>query len=372
VRAIFGGQRSADSSNSAAAPGPASVLSPSGQAAAAAPAELSALEAAILSLETAVQAAPDRTEAQNAPQPTAAKRASRLPPVTPSSSSAPAMAESVEPVELPAPTGPASVAPASSVDETFEQPISLASALATTAGQNPQVNFARQRIAEALAGAQAAEVLWLPSLRAGANYNKHEGRIQDVVGDMIETSRTSVYTGLGAQAVGAGSPAVPGLLVDLHVRDALFQPQIATQTLGARRQESRAVTNDLLLETAVAYIDLLEAMQIRAIAGQVLLEAQSLADTTLAFAEAGQGLQSDADRSRAEVAFRQIDVRRADEAVRLASVRLARLLRADQNATLAPIEPVLVPIELIDADQPLLTAGNDDRVRAAPDNLRAE
>jgi outer membrane protein TolC len=234
-----------------------------------------------------------------------------------------------------------------------EQPISLASALAATSGQNPQVNFARQRINEAFANLEAAEVFWLPSIRAGGNYNKHEGRIQDVAGEIIETSRGSVYTGLGAQAVGAGSPAVPGLLVDFHVRDALFQPQIATQTLGARRQESRAVTNDLMLETAIAYIDLLEAMQIQAVAQQILAESESLAETTMAFAQAGQGLQADADRSRAEVSFRQIDVRRADEATRLASVRLARLLRADQTATLVPIEPVLLPIEMVNIDQPL-------------------
>ncbi len=234
-----------------------------------------------------------------------------------------------------------------------EQPISLASALAATAGQNPQVNFARQRIAEAFAHLEAAEVLWLPSIRAGGNYNKHEGRIQDVAGRIIETSRGSVYGGLGAQAVGAGSPAVPGVVVDFHLRDAVFLPRIASQTLGARRQESRTVTNDLMLETALAYVDLLEALQLRAVAEQMLQEAQTLADTTQAFAQSGQGLQADADRSRTEVSFRQMEVRRGDEAIRLASVRLAQLLRTDQSVTLVPIEPVLIPIDMVDADVPL-------------------
>jgi hypothetical protein len=48
-----------------------------------------------------------------------------------------------------------------------EQPIDLASALELTAGQNPEVNFARQRIQEAFAQLDAASVLWVPSLRAG-------------------------------------------------------------------------------------------------------------------------------------------------------------------------------------------------------------
>ena len=76
--------------------------------------------------------------------------------------------------------------------------------------------------------------MWLPSIRAGANYNKHEGRIQDVAGQIIDTSRGSVYTGLGSQAVGASSPAVPGLLLNFHLRDAIFQPRIAGQTVAAR------------------------------------------------------------------------------------------------------------------------------------------
>lgn len=239
------------------------------------------------------------------------------------------------------------------VTDRDEQPITLASALAVTAGQNPQVNFARQRIAEAFADAQAAEVLWLPSLRAGANYNKHEGRIQDVAGEMIETSRTSIYGGMGALAVGAGSPNVHGLLMDFHLRDAVFMPRIADQRLGARQSETRAVTNDLMLDTALAYIDLLEAMQLRAVAEQILVEADLLAETTAAFAETGQGLPADADRSRAEAATRQVDIRRADEGVRRASIRLARLIRADQSRTLVPIEPVLIPIDLVDVDQPL-------------------
>src|SRR5690606_3514345 len=93
-------------------------------------------------------------------------------------------------------------------------PIDLAWALQLAGGQNPEVNFARQRIQEAYAGLQAAQVLWVPSLRAGVNYNKHDGVIQDVAGNMVTNSRSSLYGGLGAQAVGAGSPAVPGLLMN--------------------------------------------------------------------------------------------------------------------------------------------------------------
>src|SRR4051812_2691646 len=107
------------------------------------------------------------------------------------------------------------------------RPIDLATALALTDSQNPQVTLARERIAEADAQLMRAQAMWLPSIRGGVNYNKHEGRIQDVAGNIFPTSRNALYTGLGAGAVGAGSPTVPGLLAQFHLTDAIHQPRIA-------------------------------------------------------------------------------------------------------------------------------------------------
>lgn len=226
-------------------------------------------------------------------------------------------------------------------------PINLATALQIVAGQNPQVGFAQQRIQEAFAQLRSAEVLWVPSIRAGVNYNKHEGRIQDVQGNIIETSRGSIYTGFGAQAVGAGSPAVSGLLMNFHLRDALFQPEIAERVLGARQQATRATTNDTLLETAIAYMDLLEALQTKAVADETLANVERLAELTASFAETGQGLRADADRAMTELAVRKVEVQRATENVRVASARLSRLLSHDQSQPLMPLEPVLFPIVLV-------------------------
>ncbi|MEX2171489.1 MAG: TolC family protein [Pirellulales bacterium] len=263
-------------------------------------------------------------------------------------------------------------------------PIDLATALQVAAGQNPQVAYTRQRIQQAFAQMRAADVLWVPSLRAGMNYNKHEGRIQDVAGRMIETSRGSVYTGLGAQAVGAGSPAVPGLLMDFELRDAIFQPRIAERMVGARQQASRAVTNDTLLDTAVAYIDLLEAHQVEAVAKQTEEHAGRLVELTGSFAQTGQGLVSDADRSLAELSVRQIDSNRASEAVQVASVRLARLLSQDPTRQIVPVEPALIPIDLVPLDcvlPELVAIGLSNRpelaesqylVGAAVERLRSE
>lgn len=227
-------------------------------------------------------------------------------------------------------------------------PIDLLTALEITAGQNPRVSFAQARVREAYAGLQSANSLWLPSIRTGFNYNKHEGKIQDVVGTIIDTSRGSLYTGLGAQAVGASSPAVPGIYMNFHLRDALFNPRIAERALAAQRRAGQAAVNDVLLDTSLAYLDLLEAAQTKAVADDTAAHASTLAELTTSFAKAGQGLDADADRALTELAVRQIEAQRTVENVRVASARLARLLSQDQSHTLVPDEPELTPIEMVD------------------------
>jgi hypothetical protein len=118
----------------------------------------------------------------------------------------------------------------------------------------------------------------------------------DVAGTVIETSRGSFYQGFGANAVGAGSPAVPGLVANFHFTDAIFQPKIAERTAAARQFASQAAQNDALLRTALAYQELLRAAQDVAIANEAKDHAQELARVTGEFARTGQGLESDNDQ----------------------------------------------------------------------------
>lgn len=228
--------------------------------------------------------------------------------------------------------------------------IDMASALHLAAGQNPQVAFAQERIEEALAQLDRAETLWLPSLRAGVNYNKHEGAIQDVAGSVFNTSRGALFTGAGAGAVGAASPAYPGLLANFHLTDAIFQPEIAGSVAGSRQAAAHVATNDMLLEVALAYLELLRAAQEQANVAATLEESMQLAELTAAFAKSGQGLASDNERVQTELAVRKNDVQRADEARRVASARLAQLLRRDPLNLLSPQESTVVPIDLVASD----------------------
>lgn len=231
-------------------------------------------------------------------------------------------------------------------------PLNLVSALAATDAQNPQVEFARWRVQEAYAQAQRANVLWLPHLRLGAAYNRHEGSIQDVAGTVFDTSRGGYYAGLGPHSVGQGSPAIPGLLLNVHTADVIFQPKIAASAAQARSFGAQTASCDEMLESALLYLELLRAEEEAEIAREVVANTRKLVDLTGSYARAGQGLESDFDRAKTELSLRENDFLRAQEAAQVASARLATQLRMDPAEPILVQEPVAVPIRFFNPDQP--------------------
>lgn len=217
--------------------------------------------------------------------------------------------------------------------------------------RNPNVILARERINEAYARVDRAEALWLPSLRAGLNYNHHEGAIQDVAGNVFNTTRSSLYGGMGANAVGAGSPAVPGLVAQFHLSDAIFQPRSAAHQAASRQFGASAVRNDTLRDTAIAYLELIRTEHTLAIADEALAHTRKLADLTEQYADAGEGLQSDHQRMEAEVALRQDRLVTAQEEFQVASARLAQQLHANPASQIVSGEPAVVPLSLITLDK---------------------
>lgn len=231
--------------------------------------------------------------------------------------------------------------------------IDLPTALRLADANNLLVAAAREQIAVASARVDAANVLWLPSLRGGTNYNRHDGAIQDVRGIQFNTTRGALYAGAGAGIYGAGTPIIPGIYANFHLVDALFQPLAARQFAASRNQAAAAETNDTLLQVTLIYFELLRAGEDLVISEAARSDAQDLADLTRAYAETGAGLPSDANRALTELALRRVDVERSRESQRVASARLSELLRLDPAVSLAPADPMIVPIDLLPAEAPL-------------------
>ncbi len=231
--------------------------------------------------------------------------------------------------------------------DTATVPINLPTALAMIGGQHPVVGFARWRVQEAYAQLDHAKVMWLPSIQSGFNYRRRDGNYQDVQGAIVDVNLNSFNYGLGAGAVGAGSPSQPGVVARFHLADALFLPEAAEKTAWARQHAASATLNQQLLNGSIAYINLLEAYQDVEIMTEAVLRTSDLAKVTRDYADAGQGLKSDADRTATELALLQTRQLAARERQLVASTRLARALSIPMSSALAPQDSTVVPLELL-------------------------
>jgi len=237
-------------------------------------------------------------------------------------------------------------------------PINLPTALARIGGEHPIVGFAQWRVQEAYAQLDRAKVMWLPSIQSGFNYRRRDGNYQAVDGAIVDVNLNSMNYGLGTGAVAAGSPTRPGIVAEFHLADALFLPKAAEKTAWARGHAAAATLNQQMLHGAVAYIDLIEAHQDYEILSEAVKRTEELATLTENFAEAGEGLRSDADRTATELSLQQTRQLAARERQLVASTRLARALSIPMTSTLQPQDPIAVPFQLVspDSDEPSLIA----------------
>src|SRR5262249_15112176 len=126
----------------------------------------------------------------------------------------PAKGDKKGPQVAPPPTTGLLASPAETID--------LASALRLAGVQNPQILLARERVEQAAALRQLAAAQFLPSLNAGTGLDAHTGPLLRSNGQIIDENRGSLYLGLGAFAVGAGTVTIPGIAWVGNVSDTIY------------------------------------------------------------------------------------------------------------------------------------------------------
>ncbi|MEM7558828.1 MAG: TolC family protein [Planctomycetota bacterium] len=239
-----------------------------------------------------------------------------------------------------------------SVGETFSQqpanqlPLNLPSVLATITPSHPVVGFAKWRVQEAYADLARDRALWLPTLQAGFSFHNHDGNYQASNGQIVDVNRNSFQYGLGVGGVAAGTTAQPGLIARFHLADAIFLPKVSQKTAWARGHSASATMNRQLLNAGQAYYQLLGAHQNQQIIEASQQRFEALAKITIDFAEAGQGLQADADRLRTELALLNSRLIAAEEQSQVASARLALQLSIDASTTLVPMDVNATPVPM--------------------------
>jgi len=234
-----------------------------------------------------------------------------------------------------------------------ERPIDLPTALRLAHVDNPEIRLARQRVQEAMAYRQLAAAQFLPTLNVGANINHHIGPLQQSNGEVLKVNRDSLYLGMGAGAVSAGTVSIPGVVWSANISDVWYNALIRKQIVMQRQFESEAVRNDMLLRVASAYLELLRSAGRNAVAMQIRDAAAEVAKVTAAHAKAGEGRQADADRAATEYEQRKADFTQTEADVAIASARLGQLLRISPAIRLIPMERQVIPASIVPEPIPL-------------------
>jgi len=265
----------------------------------------------------------------------------------------------------PVPPAPAAApdsanAPATSDDEYLKQfletnvtPIDLLSALRLAGEQNSDILVAQQRVTEAVALRQLAAAQFLPTLNAGTSENTHRGVLQQSDGTIIRVNRDSLYVGAGAMAIGAGTVTIPGVLWTMNLSQTIYDYLISRRTVDVQGFRSQAVSQDTLLQVALAYVELVRAEGQRAVAVLVRNDAAEIARLTAIYAKTGAGRQADADRAATELGRREATLVQIEGQIGVASARLCQLLHLDPSLRLHALDEHVLPQSIVPEPIPL-------------------
>jgi outer membrane protein TolC len=241
---------------------------------------------------------------------------------------------------------PKTAAPAVNADAAVSL-IDLATVLRLVNASNPTIALARERVREAEARVQRAEVLWLPTLQTGPAYYRHDGQIQNSTGNVFTTSKSNFFEGGGA-------------VMHFDTADALFAPLVARRLATAEAAAAQAVTYDVQLDVALTYLELMRVFGALAVNADTLARAEEMLRFSRNVSAKGVDLEKsrgNVPRAETEVALRRqerIDLEGQAAAV---SAHLAQLLLLPPAVDLQPADATIVPITLVP-----LSASMDDLV----------
>ncbi len=231
--------------------------------------------------------------------------------------------------------------------------IDLASTLRLANVQNPELNVARTRILEAVAMRQLAAAYFLPSINPGMDYDSHTGVLQQSDGNILGVNRSSVFVGAGSNAVGSGTVNIPGVYYAGNIGVGIYNYLATKQVVRTREFETVAVRNQMLLQVAVAYSELLRSEGRRAARIQARDEAREIARLTAEYARSGQGRPADANRAATELARWEASIQAAEAELLTSSARLCQLVNLDPSIRLHPTDAVVVPQPIVPDPIPL-------------------
>ena len=204
-------------------------------------------------------------------------------------------------------------------------PVDLPAVLRLAGAQNLEVQIARERVNQAEAAEEGARMQYFPWLSPGVGYRRHQDRIQDVAGNIINADKQSLSPGAALSA-------------QLDLGDAIYKNLAAKQFTRAAREALETQSQDIILAAAAGYFDLARGVAAIGIAREAVRISRAYEDQLHAAVEAGLAFKGDELRVRLQTERFDLALRQAQEQARILSSRLALTLRIDPAVELVPRE----------------------------------
>ena len=184
---------------------------------------------------------------------------------------------------------------------------------------------------------EKAQVLWLPDLYLGSDYQRHDGGQIRTTGDVAINDRNQFLTGGGLKAV-------------FGLTDAIYAPLAAQQVYRARNYDVQAAKNDALLSVTDAYFSVQQARGVLAGTEDTVAKAIELVKRIESLA---QGLAAPIEVQRAQTTLAELQQQAAiaRQDWRINSANLTRVLRLNPAAVAVPVEPPHLQVTVIPPDQ---------------------
>lgn len=220
------------------------------------------------------------------------------------------------------------------IAQTEPSPIDLPTVLRLAGAENLDVRIAQERVTEAKAIHEQMRLQYFPWLSPGLGYRRHDGNLQDVVGNVFAVGKQS-YT-LGA-----------GLTAQVNFGEAMYQSLAARQRARAAEEGQEARRQEAVFLAATRYFELSRAVGAVAATAEGVRIATDYAEQVERAVDAGIAFRGDVFRTQVQVQKNRMLQRQAEEQRRVAAARLATILRLPPATDLVVPEPDLAPLILV-------------------------
>jgi outer membrane protein TolC len=212
--------------------------------------------------------------------------------------------------------------------------VDLRTVMRLAGANNDEIELARVKHLEAIAESKQAWQRFWPAFTLGAAYRGHEGRVQDIAGEVFD-ARKHQYTVGGT------------VLLDWSPGDLYYQALAAKQRAEAAGRLAEATRQDIVLEAVLRYYDLLAAEADIAIIGDDLRVVEDYGKQLEGAVAAGTAFKADLLRVRTQISRSRLLLRKQEEVRDVRAALLAETLRLTPDSALRPAKADLVPVTLI-------------------------